>query len=56
MNQTEQMLDRNYCLRKEAEFNANARIATDPKVKRAYEAAAREFAYRAMLLKEKPKT
>ena len=56
MNQTDQMLDRNYCLRKEAEFNANARIATDPKVKRAYEAAAREFAYRAMLLKEKAKT
>jgi hypothetical protein len=50
MDQDEQMLDRNYCLRKEAEFRANARVATDPKIKLAYEAAAREFAYRARLL------
>ena len=50
MNQNEQMLDRDYCLRKEAEYRANARVATDPKIKLAYEAAAREFAYRAMLL------
>lgn len=50
MNQNEQMLDRDYCLRKEAEYRANARVATDPKIKLAYEAAAREFAYRARLL------
>jgi len=56
MDQNEKMFDRNYCLRKEAEFYANARAATDPKLKRTYEAAAREFAYRATLLKEKTKT
>ncbi len=47
------MLDINYCLQKEAEYRAKALVATDPKVKLAYEAAAREFAYRAMLLRKK---
>lgn len=53
MDQNELMLDINYCLQKEAEYRAKALVATDPKVKLAYEAAAREFAYRAMLLRKK---
>ena len=48
------MLDRTYCLQKESEYRAKALVATDPKIKSAYEAASREFAYRATLLKEKP--
>jgi hypothetical protein len=55
MDQDEQMRDRNYCLQKKAEYRAKARIATDPKIRLAYEAAAREFVYRAALLPEKAK-
>jgi hypothetical protein len=48
----EQMLDINFCLQKEAEYYAKARAVPDPKIKSTYEAAAREFAYRAKMLKE----
>ena len=51
----EEMLDVAYCLRKETAYYAKASAATDPEIKATYEAAAREYAYRAMLLKEKKK-
>jgi len=49
------MDDQNYCLRKSLEYSAKARAATDPKLISSYNAVAREYAYRAMLLKEKKK-
>ena len=48
-----QILDINFCAQKEAEYCAKARSAKDLKIRLAYEAVAREFAYRAKLLKEK---
>ncbi len=39
--------DAEFCRRKEREYYAKARAATDPKLKAAYEAAAREYALRA---------
>ena len=53
MDEDKQILDINSCLQKEAEYCAKARSAKDPKIRSAYEAVAREFAYRAKLLKEK---
>jgi hypothetical protein len=53
----EEMLDINHCLQKEAEYYAKARATTDPKLKGAYEATAREFAFRVQQFrskKEKP--
>ena len=47
-----EMLDVAHCLRKEIAFNAKAAATTDPVVKAAYEATAREYRYRALLLKE----
>jgi len=52
----DEMLDLAHCLRKEIAYYAKARAATDPEIKATYEAAAREYAYRAMLLKETKKT
>lgn len=49
----DEMLDINYCLRKEAEFAAKARATADPKLKAAYEATAREFAFRVQQLRSK---
>jgi len=49
------MDDPNYCLRKSAEYSAKAHAATDPKIIASYNAIAREYAYRALLLKEKKK-
>jgi hypothetical protein len=42
-----QTLDAEFCRRKEREYYAKARAASDPKLKAAYEAAAREYAWRA---------
>jgi len=53
MDEEEKMLDINFCLQKEAEYYAKARAATDPKIRSAYEATAREYAYRAKMLKDK---
>jgi hypothetical protein len=53
VDEDKQILDINSCLQKEAEYCAKARSAKDPKIRSAYEAVAREFAYRAKLLKEK---
>jgi hypothetical protein len=50
-----EMLDLSHCVRKEAAFSAKAKAATDPLLRSTYEAAAREYAYRAMLLKETKK-
>jgi hypothetical protein len=55
MNPDEQMHDINFCLLKEAEYYAKARTATNPKIKSAYEATAKEYAHRAAMLKEKKK-
>jgi len=52
MDLKEATLDMRHCLRKEAEYFAKARVESDPKIKSDYETAAREYAYRAMLLKE----
>ena len=49
----DEMLDINYCIRKEVEYYAKARIAADQKLKEAYEATAREFAFRARQLRLK---
>ena len=51
----ENMDDLNYCLQKSAEYSAKAQAATDPKIVSSYKAIAREYAYRAVLLKEKKK-
>lgn len=48
------MLDVAYCSRKEAEYRAKAQATTDPTLKAAYEATAREFAYRIRQLRAKP--
>ena len=55
MVEDEEKHDASFCLRKELEYSAKARAATDPKIKSTYEAAAREYAYRALLLKETKK-
>lgn len=52
MDPDEQMRDINFCLRKEAEYSAKARAIPNSKIKSAYEAVAREYAYRAKMLKE----
>lgn len=46
-----EMLDLSHCLRKEMEFYAKADSAPDAALKSAYEAAAREYHHRAILLK-----
>jgi len=56
MDQEKEMLDINFCLRKEPEYQSKARAATDRKLRLAYEAAVQEYAYRAMFLKEKEKS
>ena len=40
------MLDVEFCRRKQAEYYAKARAATDAKLRSAYEATAREYAHR----------
>lgn len=47
----DEMLDVNYCIRKEIEYYAKARTAVDQKLKEAYEATAREFAFRVRQLR-----
>ncbi len=47
----DEMHDLAHCLRKEMEYYAKATAATDEKLKSAYEATAREYCYRAALLK-----
>jgi len=49
----EKMLDINFCLQKEAEYKAKACAVSDPKLKDAYKAAAREFAHRVQQLRRK---
>ena len=44
------MQDEDYCLQKEAEYAAKAETTSDAKLKPVYEAAAREYHYRAILL------
>ena len=56
MDQEKEMLDINFCLRKESEYQLKARAATDHKLRLAYEAAAQEYAYRATSLREKEKS
>ena len=48
-----EMLDLSHCVRKEAAFSAKAKAATDPLLRSTYEAAAREYAYRAALIDSK---
>ena len=52
MDEDKQIGDINSCLQKEAEYCAKASCAKDAKIQSTYEAIAREFAYRAKLLKE----
>ena len=52
MLQIDEMLDLAHCLRKEVEYYEKANAALYPKLKSAYEAAAREYAFQAALLKE----
>jgi hypothetical protein len=47
MHHDEEIMDAEFCRRKEREYYAKARAAADPKLKSAYEAAAREYALRA---------
>lgn len=46
----EDMFDPNFCLGKEAEYLAKAKITADPGLKSAYEATAREYAYRVRVI------
>ena len=55
MIEDDKLHDVSFYLRKEVEYNAKARATSDPKIKSAYEAAEREYAYRALLLKETEK-
>lgn len=47
------MNDPGYCLAKEAEYAAKARATNDRALKSAYEAAAREYAFRLLLVGSK---
>jgi hypothetical protein len=47
MHQEWTLLERSYCLRKEAEYRAKARTATELNTRLAFEAAASEYAHRA---------
>jgi hypothetical protein len=49
----EDMHDADFCRQKEVEYSAKARATNDRTVKSAYEAAAREYAYRAALMNSK---
>jgi hypothetical protein len=53
VSQDGEMLDAGFCRRKEAEYYAKSRATTDPKLTSAYEAAAREYAYRVRLIGSK---
>jgi hypothetical protein len=53
MGPNNQMHDINFCLLKETEYYAKVRAATNPKIKTAYEAIAKEYAYRAAMLRDK---
>lgn len=44
------MFDPNFCREKEAEYSAKAKSTTNPSLKSAYEATAREYAYRLMVI------
>lgn len=48
----DEMLDKDHCQRKELEYSAKAKAATNPALKSAYEATVREYHRRAELLKE----
>ena len=45
--------DAGYCRAKEAEYAAKARVSKDKALKSAYEAVAREYAYRVILISSK---
>ena len=47
------MENADFCRRKEAEYAAKGRATTDKALKSAYEAAAREYAYRLLLIDSK---
>jgi hypothetical protein len=47
------MNDADFCRQKEAEYFAKARATNNLAIKSAYEAAAREYAYRAGLIESK---
>jgi len=48
--------DADYCRTKEAEYYVKARGTNNRAIKSAYEAAAREYAYRVMLIETKKAT
>ncbi len=48
-----QMLDADFCLRKAEEYRGKAKGVDEPKMKSAYEAAAREYEARARALRDK---
>jgi hypothetical protein len=50
------MNDAGYCLAKEAEYARKARATNDKALKSAYESAAREYAYRLILVNSKKPT
>jgi hypothetical protein len=51
LGKAKDMEDIEFCQAKEAEYAAKARATNDRAVKSAYEAAAREFAYRVKLMR-----
>jgi hypothetical protein len=51
----DEMEDASFCLAKEAEYAAKARATNNRAIRSAYEAAAREFAYRVKLIGSKNK-
>jgi hypothetical protein len=52
----EDMNDADFCRQKEAEYLAKARATNNLAIKSAYKAAAREYAFRAGLIKSKKAT
>ncbi len=52
----EEMFDLAFCRGKQAEYAAKAKTATNPSLKLAYEATAREYAYRLTLIGGKSAT
>ena len=52
-NNDEGLNDASYCRAKEAEYAAKAGVTKDKALKSAYEAVAREYAYRVILISSK---
>jgi hypothetical protein len=53
MARDEEMHNADFCRGKQADYSAKAKATTNPNLKSAYEATAREYAYRVRLIDSK---